>query len=107
MKTALEILYKYSPDPTARAILNQAQNPVVRADKENRALQMELDFPRLVEKDELYRIEEQVAEAYGLNYVKYADNPVLDDKDLPTFTAEDEWPTMGQKQGIQPIYARF
>ena len=71
MKTALEILYKYSPDPTARAILNQAQNPVVRADKENRALQMELDFPRLVEKDELYRIEEDVAKAYGLNYVKF------------------------------------
>ena len=71
MKTALEILYKYSPDPTARAILNQAQNPVVRADKENRALQMELDFPRLVEKDELYRIEEDVAKAYELNYVKF------------------------------------
>ena len=71
MKTALEILYKYTPDSTARAILEQAQNPVTRADKENRALQMELDFPRLVEKEELYRIEEQVAEAYGLNYVKF------------------------------------
>ena len=71
MKTALEILYKYTPDSTARAILEKAQNPMVRADKENRALQMELDFPRLVEKDELYRIEEQVAEAYGLNYVKF------------------------------------
>ena len=49
MKTALEILYKYTPDPTARAILEQAQNPVVRADKENRALQMEVDFPCLIE----------------------------------------------------------
>ena len=71
MKTALEILYKYTPDSTARAILEKAQNPMVRADKENRALQMELDFPRLVEKEELYRIEEQVAEAYELNYVKF------------------------------------
>ena len=71
MKTVLEILNRYTPDSTARAILEQAQNPVTRADKENRALQMELDFPRLVEKEELYRIEEQVAEAYGLNYVKF------------------------------------
>ena len=71
MKTALEILYKYTPDSTARAILEKAQNPMVRADKENRALQMELDFPRLVEKDELYRIEEEVAKAYDLRYVKF------------------------------------
>ena len=71
MKTVLEILNRYTPDSTARAILEQAQNPVTRADKENRALQMELSFPRLVEKEELYRIEEQVAEAYGLNYVKF------------------------------------
>ncbi|MBO5511859.1 MAG: PolC-type DNA polymerase III [Clostridia bacterium] len=71
MKTVLEILNRYTPDSTARAILEQAQNPVTRADKANRALQMELSFPRLVEKEELYRIEEQVAEAYELNYVKF------------------------------------
>ena len=71
MKTVLEILNRYSPDPTARTILSQAQNPVVRADKENRALQMEVDFPRLIEKDELYRIEAEVAQAYELNYVKF------------------------------------
>ena len=71
MKTVLEILNRYNPDPTARAILEQAQNPVVRADKENRALQMEVDFPRLVAKDELYRMEAEIAEAYQLNYVKF------------------------------------
>ena len=71
MKTVLEILNRYTPDATARAILEKAQNPVVRADKESRALQMEMDFPCLVEKDELYRIEEAVAAAYELNYVKF------------------------------------
>ena len=71
MKTVLEILNRYNPDPAARAILEQAQNPVVRADKENRALQMEVDFPRLVAKDELYRMEAEIAEAYQLNYVKF------------------------------------
>ena len=71
MKTVLEILYKYTPDATARAILEKAQNPVIRADKENRALQLEMDLPRLVEKEELYRIEEEVAKAYELRYVKF------------------------------------
>ena len=71
MKTVLEILNRYAPDPAAYAILSAAQNPVVRADKANRALQMEMDFPRLVEKDELYRIEAEVAKAYELNYVKF------------------------------------
>ncbi|MBR6782179.1 MAG: hypothetical protein IKM33_03160 [Clostridia bacterium] len=52
MKTVLEILNRYQPDSTARAILERAENPVVRADKENRALQMELDFPRLVDKED-------------------------------------------------------
>ena len=40
MKPVLEILNRYTPDSTARAILEQARNPVTRADKENRALQM-------------------------------------------------------------------
>ena len=71
MKTVLEILNRYQPDATARAILERAQNPVVRADRENRALQMEVDFSRLVDKEELYRIEEEVAKAYELRYVKF------------------------------------
>ena len=71
MKTVLEILNRYTPDSTARAILEQAQNPVVRADRENRLLQLEMDFSRLIEKDELYRMEEEVAKAYELRYVKF------------------------------------
>lgn len=71
MKTVLEILNKYVPDPSAEAILERAKDPVILADKENRVLQMELTFPDLVEKDELYRIEEAVAQAYRLSYVKF------------------------------------
>ncbi len=71
MKTVLEILNRYTPNATARAILEMAQNPVVRADKGNRALQLEVDFPRLVKKDELYRMEAEIAETYQLNYVKF------------------------------------
>ena len=57
MKTVLEILNRYTPDHTARTILEKATNPVIRADKENRALQMEIDLPALVKKEELYRLE--------------------------------------------------
>lgn len=71
MKTVLEILNRYTPDSTARAILEQAQNHVIRADRENRLLQLEMDFSRLIEKDELYRMEEEVAKAYELRYVKF------------------------------------
>ena len=71
MKTVSEILNRYSPDAAARAILDMAQNPVVRADKEQRALQLEVDFPHLVAKDELYRMESEIAQAYRLNYVKF------------------------------------
>ena len=71
MKTVLEILNRYTPDTAARAILENALNPVVRADKENRALQMEVDFPTLVSKEDLYRMEAEIAEAYQLNYVKF------------------------------------
>ena len=81
MKTVLEILNRYQPDSTARAILERAENPVVRADKENRALQMELDFPRLVDKEELYRIEEDVAKAQGLIDTIFADG-ILTEADI-------------------------
>ena len=70
MKTILEILNRYSPDAYSRSILEKAQNPAVRADKVNRALQMDMDFPFLVKKADLYEIEEKVAEAYDLRYVK-------------------------------------
>ena len=71
MKTLLEILSRYTPDPDARSILQAAHDPVVRADKENRALQLEVCFDHLVRKDELYRIEGEIAEAYALRFVKF------------------------------------
>ena len=71
MKTLLEILYKYQPGSDIRSILDMSSNPRVRADKENRALQMEVDFPALVPKETLYCIEAEIAEVYQLNYVKF------------------------------------
>ncbi len=71
MKTLLEILSRYHPDTATRALLATATDPRVRADKENRALQLEVNFPCLVPKDVLYRVEAEIAAAYELNYVKF------------------------------------
>ncbi len=71
MKSLLDILYKYTPSASDRAWMETAQNPRVRADKENRALQLEVDLPDLVAKDILYRVEEEIARAYQLHYVKF------------------------------------
>ena len=71
MKTLPEILSKYSPDDETRALLLSAEDVVVKADKEARALQIIARFPRLIPKETLYRIEGEVEAAYELNYVKF------------------------------------
>ncbi len=70
MKALTEILAKYTPDAEARRVLDAALDHAVRADKENRALQIEISFDRLVPKALLYRMEEEIARAYELHYVK-------------------------------------
>ena len=70
MKTLLEILHKYTPDEDVCDVLKKATDCQVQADREARALQLRASFPSLIEKDMLYRIEEEVAAAYELNYVK-------------------------------------
>ncbi len=71
MKTLVEILSRYNPDPEARRVLDASLAHSVRADKDNRALQIELSLPYIVPKVTLYRMEEAIARAYELNYVKF------------------------------------
>ena len=71
MKSLCDILFKYTPDAEARRVLEASLGHTVRADKENRALQIEMDLPALVQKSLLYRMEEEIARAYELNYVKF------------------------------------
>ncbi len=70
MKSLVEILYKYNPDPATRDVLLLATDITLKADTENRALQIFASFPHLIPKETLYRIEAEVAEAYQLKYVK-------------------------------------
>ncbi len=70
MRTLPEILSKYNPDAVIGDILKSAYNISVSADKEQRLLQISASFDALIDKELLYRIEAEVAEAYQLNYVK-------------------------------------
>ena len=69
-KTFLQIFDKYKADEKSEAILNKASNIKIQADKENRILQASVDFPELISKDDLYRIENEICKAYELNWMK-------------------------------------
>ena len=60
-KTFLQIFEKYKADERGEAILNRAQNIKLQADKANRILQVSADFPVLIEKEMLYKIEADIA----------------------------------------------
>ena len=69
-KTILLIFDRYEPSEKDAALLLTAQNIKISADKESRMLQASVDFPNLVRKETLYRIENEIAKAYQLNWVK-------------------------------------
>ena len=69
-KTFLQIFEKYKADERGEAILNRAQNIKLQADKANRILQVSADFPMLIDKDLLYKIEADIAKVYQLAWVK-------------------------------------
>ncbi len=71
MKTLPQILYKYIPDRATYELLMTATDVRVSAVKEQRLLHLDVTFPALVKKEELYRIEEEVRSAYDLQYVKF------------------------------------
>ena len=69
-KTFLQIFEKYKADERAAETLARAGNIKLQADKANRYMQISVDFPMLVEKDLLYKIENDIKKAYELNLVK-------------------------------------
>ena len=69
-KNFLQIFNKYIPEDRHAKILLSATNIRIQADKENRIIQAFMDFPEIVEKDTIYTIENAIAKAYELNWVK-------------------------------------
>lgn len=65
-KTLLELLNKYIPSDNEAAILNSGVVSRSRVDKEKRCLEVYADFDKIVPKNQLYAIEENVKKAYDL-----------------------------------------
>ena len=70
-KKFLEIFNRYTPtDADIIRVLSCVTKTSVRADKEKRIIQAEVCFDEIVHKNLLYRIENEIKEAYSLNYMK-------------------------------------
>ena len=71
-KNLLEIFNRYHPDDaSARVLLSADVGGIsLRADKEQRIIEVTAPFPRIIPRAELYRIEEEIRVAYELNSVR-------------------------------------
>ena len=71
-KNLLEIFNRYQPDnASAEALLSaDADGISLRADKEQRIIEVTAPFSRIIPRTELYRIEEEIRKAYALNSVR-------------------------------------
>ncbi len=69
-KTFLEKFAKYDPDETARKILAGVSRYSIKADRERRMIETEVDLDTPIKKDELYKIEGDIAAAYELSSVR-------------------------------------
>jgi DNA polymerase-3 subunit alpha (Gram-positive type) len=69
-KTFLEIFHKYHPDTYTEKLLLTITDIKLMADKELKIIEATVHFPQLVDKAELYRIQEEIRKAYDLNRVK-------------------------------------
>ena len=69
-RTLLQILKKYEPGRRFKEILESASDFTVRADKERRMLEISAHFPAVIDKEELYSLEEEIRQAYDLALVR-------------------------------------
>ncbi len=66
MISFIEKFNRYSPDDRAREVLSYIDEYSVKVDRENRMIEAHAHFTELVRKEELYRIERAISEAYEL-----------------------------------------
>ena len=65
-KTFLEIFHKYHPDTYTEKLLLTITDIKLMADKELKIIEITAHFPQIVEKSELYRIQEEIRKAYDI-----------------------------------------
>lgn len=69
---------RFSPDAKQREILLSATSFSIRTAREERIVEVRANFPQIIDRDELYRIEKDIADAYELRCVRI----------LPTYPSE-------------------
>ena len=70
-KTFLEKFNKYQPtDTEIKRVLSCVKQYKVRLNKEARVIETDVYFDTIVNKSLLYRIENEIREAYALSYMK-------------------------------------
>ncbi len=92
-KSFLQIFEKYKPSDNFERILQKAENIKIQADKAARMLNASVDFPMLVDKDDIYEIEEGIKKAYQLNMVKimpHYKSELFDESYIPELMKETE-----------------
>ncbi len=68
-KTLLEFLQRYNPQGMSREIISSALDYRARVNKEDKQLLLTVDFPRVYRKSDIRAIENEIKQAYALNYV--------------------------------------
>ena len=81
-RNLVEIFNRYTPPKEYADImlLADADSIVLRADKEKRIISVSANFPSVIPKHTLYRIEEEIRKVYELNHVEIC--PVYPDHDF-------------------------
>ena len=71
-KTLLEIFNRYEPSAEFADILRSADPETIklRADKPQRLIEVSAAFPHIIQKRTLYKLEEDIRQAYRLNMVR-------------------------------------
>ena len=68
-KTLAQYLARYDAQGLQKEILDAAGDYKCRVNKEGKILELTVDFPRVYRKADIRRLEEEIRNAYSLNYV--------------------------------------
>lgn len=92
-KALLDVLKRYNPHGTHKMIMQMSQNQGVRVDREKKIIEINAYFQKIVEKETLYRIENDIRDVYELNFVRIFPNyppELFDDTYIPHLMTEAE-----------------
>ncbi len=69
-KSLLDVLKRYNPHGTHKAILQKSTSRGVRVDRDRKIIEIKACFQKIVEKEILYKIENDIRDVYEINSVR-------------------------------------